>query len=115
MSDSASAMAATVEMLSARKPFPYMGLLLVLQEEIEQGVGDQPEDKIIEPQRQQPARRGPGRMGEGEQRRGRPRAADHDRDEQRQPEQRPQEVACASPDGKGRDERADHGNAYVAE
>ena len=41
-------------MLSVRRPLPYMGVrwALVLQQEVENGVGDQPEDQIIERKRQ---------------------------------------------------------------
>ena len=54
-------------------------------------------------------------MRGSEQRRGRPRAGDHDRHEQRQPEQRAQQVSSPCADRERRHERAYGRDAEVAE
>src|SRR3954464_5328788 len=66
-----------------RRPLPYTGWL-VLQEEVEDRIGDQPEDQIVQPEHRNPAARQAACAGGGEQRRGRPCGPDDHPQQQRQ-------------------------------
>src|SRR4051812_30027755 len=101
-----------VAMESGRRPLPYTGWL-VLQEEIEDRVGDQPEDQIVQAEYRQPAAwKRAGARGV-EQRGGRPGGADDDRQQQWQAQQRDEQVTRSRARGEPGHERAGDGDAGV--
>src|SRR6202022_379988 len=85
--------AAKVVSASARSLLPY--IRSVLQEEVEDREGDQPEEEIIEREGQQPAPRQHPRMQRPQEWRARARGTDEDGDEQRQRDHRAEKVTRA--------------------
>src|SRR6202034_1107772 len=96
-----------------RSPWPYIGS--VLQEEVEERKGDQPEEAIIERQNQRPPRRHGPRVWVVEERRAPAGDAQEHRHEQRQRHQRAEQVARLRPHRERSDERTDYADAEVAE